>query len=68
MGEEILTVNRYLPEEDLTSVDILNKLRCFVRQAKGVKPKLENYELYDIGFIPHKEFILIKIYFYGTKV
>ena len=64
MGLEILTVNRYLPEESLDSIDILNKLRYFVKQAKKVEPKLEKYQLYDIGFIPHKGFILIKIYFY----
>ncbi|MFO7818740.1 MAG: hypothetical protein R6V17_00745 [Halanaerobacter sp.] len=64
MGGEILTINRYLKEENLNSVDILNRLRCYIKEAKEAKPKLEDYELYDIGFIAHKDFVLIKIYFY----
>ena len=66
MEGEIITLNRYLPEESLGSVDILNKLRCYVKQAKQVNPKLEEYQLYDIGFIPHQGFVLVKIYFYAA--
>ncbi|MGM0502674.1 MAG: hypothetical protein ACQERJ_09095, partial [Bacillota bacterium] len=64
MGTEIITINRYLLEENLDSIDILNKLRCFVKQAKQIAPQLKEYQLYDVGFIAHKEFVLIKIYFY----
>ncbi|MBM7556066.1 hypothetical protein [Halanaerobacter jeridensis] len=64
MKGKILTINRYLEVESLDSIDILNQLRCYVREAKQLNPQLENYQLYDIGFIPHQGFVLVKIYFY----
>ena len=66
MGGKILTINRYLKEENLNSIDILNKLRCYVKEARRVNTDLENYQLYDIGFIPHQGFVLVKIYFYAV--
>ena len=64
MESQVLTINRYLAEDDLASIDILNQLRCYIKEAKEEEPKLEDYELYDIGFIAQHGLVLIKIYFY----
>ena len=61
MGTELLTVNRYFKLEPDTS--LLQELRSFVVELKKHNPKLDDYKLYDIGFRPKSEFIIIKLYF-----
>ncbi|AGB41948.1 hypothetical protein Halha_2054 [Halobacteroides halobius DSM 5150] len=62
MTKELLTINRYLELDD--SVHLIEELRYFVKRAKELNPRLEKYQLFDIGFKPRQNFILVKLYFY----
>ncbi|GAB6099139.1 hypothetical protein JCM16358_10180 [Halanaerocella petrolearia] len=62
MSKQLLTINRYLKLDD--SIHLIEELRSFVKRAKELNPKLEEYELFDVGFKPRADFVLVKLYFY----
>ncbi|GAB6139232.1 hypothetical protein [Halanaerobaculum tunisiense] len=62
MSKQLLTINRYLELDG--SMQLIEELRSFVQQAKKLNPKLKDYQLFDIGFKPRTDFVLVKLYFY----
>ncbi|WP_027340174.1 hypothetical protein [Halonatronum saccharophilum] len=61
MNNHLLTINRYLNISD--SLSLIEEIRAFIKKAKEINPKLKEYQLYDIGFIPKPDLILVKLYF-----
>lgn len=65
MTKNLLTVNRYLGLDASESLHLIEELRSFIRKAKEINPKLKDYHLYDVGFIPKSDLILVKLYFWN---
>jgi len=68
MNKNLLTINRYIDldnSQDTDSLHLIEELRAFIKKAKEINPKLKNYHLYDVGFIPKSDLILVKLYFYN---
>jgi len=65
MNKNLLTVNRYLDLEASDSLHLIEELRAFIKRAKEINPKLKDYHLYDVGFIPKSDLILVKLYFWN---
>ncbi len=63
MSGELLTVNRYLKEEDFESLELIEAIRDFVKESKSIRIELEEYNLFDVGFIPIAGVVLVKLYF-----
>lgn len=54
----------YSPEELLGREDFfLDKIKKFIDQVRAERTDLADYHLDDVGFIPQKNAILIKLYF-----
>ncbi len=60
--KKLLTVNCHFKLRE--SFHLLDELREFVQELKELKPDLKKYKLYDVGFIPKLDFVLVKLYFY----
>ncbi len=54
----------YSPEELLGKEDyFLDKIKKFIDRVRTERSDLADYQLDDVGFIPQKNAILIKLYF-----
>lgn len=60
--KKLLTVNCHFELRETSH--LLDELREFVQELKESKPNLKKYKLYDVGFVPKLNFILVKLYFY----
>lgn len=63
MRKNLLTINRYLDLDNSNSLHLIEELRSFISKAKEINPNLKDYHLYDVGFIPKSDFLLVKLYF-----
>ncbi|TDX43692.1 hypothetical protein [Orenia marismortui] len=65
MNKNLLTINRYVDLDNSNSLHLIEEIRSFIRKAKEINPKLKSYHLYDVGFIPKSDLILVKLYFWN---